>query len=140
MNRIRKKYLMIISLPLTVGLLTGCSHIVSATDTQTSNTRPNGSLETIYAAEIRQGKIWFLVKSTGCTSEKSFELEVRQDSDKQLSASLLRQKPDYCKAMPRYIAVELDSPKLLKERLNVVINNPFAQKSLAKGKNYKKTT
>lgn len=141
MNQICKKYrpflLTLVATVLAV-TLTGCVQTVSATHSDITD--KNGVLEPVYAVEIRDGSIWYMVKSTGCTSEKSFRLSIEKTADNQLAASLHRKKRDLCKAMPKYVTVELNAPELKDTGHNVVIQNPFVVKNLAKKKTYKKTT
>ena len=127
--------------PLFIGAFTalsGCATTVAkraASDTAAQGNHVK-NIETVYSAERRKGAMWFNVKTTGCTSEKSFRLAVTEqvqagnaeDKNKVLAVTLVREKPDYCKAMPGYTAVVLSHP-LLQTNASVIVMNPFAQKA-----------
>jgi|GEM_PF-5436676 len=127
--------------PLFIGAFTalsGCATTIAnkvASDTAAQGKHVK-NIETVYSAERRKGAMWFNVKTTGCTSEKSFRLEVTEqvqasdaeDKNKVLAVTLVREKPDYCRAMPSYTAVVLTHP-LLQTNAPVMVMNPFALKA-----------
>ena len=82
-------------------------------------------LEKLYGVEIRQNAISVMVQSTGCTSAKSFKLDISSDANQALQASVIRIKPDLCRAMPRMVKVEIFDKRLKESAAGVVINNPF---------------
>jgi hypothetical protein len=117
---------------LLVCYLSGCSsHSLekSAIPLENNIEIYQGSLETLYNVEIRKNAIWATVKSNGCTSEKNFQLQLTILDEQQLSASIIRTKADFCRAMPRIVSIELFSEQLVNNTSDVIINNTLAAKS-----------
>lgn len=91
-------------------------------------------VETIHDVKISADSIQFTVISNGCTKSKNFVLDVNQVNKDTYDVTLLRLKPDYCRAMPRLITIT----KPLKQLNNInhpkiVINNPFSTKKPGRG-------
>lgn len=114
---------------LIICCLTACSShsfVKPAFAEEKNIERKEGDLETLYNIEIREDSIWATVKSNGCTSEKNFKLELTAINEQRFSASIIRTKSDFCRAMPRIVSIELFSEQLAN---NIVINNAFAVKT-----------
>jgi hypothetical protein len=121
---------------LFICYLSGCSsHLLakSALAQENNIEIKKSNLETLFNVEIRTNSIWATVKSNGCTSEKNFKLQLTVIDKEQLSASIIRTKADFCRAMPRIISIELFSEQLVKNT-GVIINNSFSVRSDNLGK------
>ena len=105
--------------------LVGCASIANTGPATGSNDGPNsGQLETLYGIDIKPDKIWFQVRSTGCTSAESFSLAVDSQGSS-TRVTLLRQAPDRCRGMPRLVAVELSLSPSERGQGPIRIGNPF---------------
>lgn len=116
--------------PLFLNLV-GCS---SATqqgyDTTQENLEEERDIEPIYAMEIREKSLWFLVQSNGCTSEKSFFLDIKaSDTDLDL-VTLYRVRKDPCRGMPITLALTSPLPKEKFGDRSFLVTNPFITKPL----------
>jgi len=85
----------------------------------------HGELADIYGYEVRKNTLWFRVKSTGCTRKQDFELVLEPVTNGDIQASLYRLKPDYCRAMPRIIGIEMSHTALSQQDKNLVLQNPI---------------
>jgi len=88
----------------------------------------NNDLAVIYGFDIKPEGLWFLVKSTGCTSEKNFNLQSKMIDDKTAEFSLYQSKRDLCRGMPQLVGItmEIDDSGAVDRRFVVV--NPIAAK------------
>jgi hypothetical protein len=121
---------------LLITLTTACA-VVSKEVEDVKKTSPDGTLETLYAFDIKAESLWFQVKSNGCTNEKSFSLKVNNVDTNRIGVSLYRTKRDLCRGLTRVISVNISFTDKAKEGKNILINNSFGVKPLT-GKRLKK--
>lgn len=113
---------------LLICYISGCtSHLLIKSVFAQELTVGNTNLEILYNVEIRKNSILAAVKSTGCTSNKNFKLQLALDNKKVLNASIVRIKPDFCRAMPKVITIELFDEQLARNA-KVIIKNDIANK------------
>jgi hypothetical protein len=116
---------------LFVCYLSGCSShllVASVFPAEKNIETKKESLESLYNVEIRKNSIWATVKSNGCTSEKSFKLQLIIIDEQHLGASIIRTKADFCRGMARIVSIELFNEQLLGNTRKVIIKNPLAAK------------
>ena len=101
--------------PTSIGTATSLETSVMNEKTEptkqdTTLTQDNLALAKVYEVGIHEDSVRFLAVSTGCTSASNFALKVSYVSDEnnsvtELAITLL--KPDYCKAMPRIVSINM---------------------------------
>jgi len=91
---------------------------------------PEGLVETLYGVDIKADSLWFLVKSNGCTTAKSFRLVTEKLVDGQVSVTLKRERRDLCRGLTRLVGI--DVPYKHVANTQVVITNPFSMKPIRK--------
>lgn len=109
-----KQAVMVMALPALI-LLSGCSfnptlNNDSGEEGSTVNTNTSTTLAKVYDVSVNKSTVRFLTMSNGCTSERNFSLSavnISEDGVNATQVSIILIKPDYCKAMPRLIAIEL---------------------------------
>lgn len=104
-------------------LVNGCCQL-NALEHQTPALTYNKRPEPIYAFEIEQDNIRFIVKSNGCTKAQHFSLLVNTPQPDVAKITLVRNKQDLCRAAPRRFPVKLrlDSASSQKQ---IKIDNPI---------------
>jgi len=60
-----------------------------------------GDLEQLYAVSVEADGVRARVASNGCTSEDSFDVDVKHRGDDRYAISIERESPDRCRAMLR---------------------------------------
>ena len=90
--------------------------------------------ETIYGFDVTATSIKFKVKSTGCTKPADFELQLDEGKDGLPSITIVRNRQDMCRALPRLYPVELPLPEELLGAQSINIANPIGLESDFSGK------
>lgn len=113
----------------TCAFMTGCVGGVNAQSEEKSmNTfEPQ---ETIFGFEYLHDKLRFIVKSNGCTKAENFSVIWKSGVVDSQQITLVRNKPDMCRAKPRLVPVELELDKPKGTVSTVNITNPFGDKRL----------
>jgi hypothetical protein len=114
MKALSKRATITIALPALI-MLGGCT--LNSTmnndyveDDSTVNTNTTTTLAKVFDVSVNENTIRFLTMSNGCTSENNFSLTaamVSTDGADATQVSINLRKADYCKAMPRLVAIEL---------------------------------
>ena len=86
-------------------------------------------LAKVYAYQFRQNALWFQTVSNGCTSAQNFEVKIVETNQRGLEATVIQLKPDYCRAKPRLIAVEIALPSTDSNATEITLINPIEDKS-----------
>ena len=136
MKNVLDKMILLIVAFLLITSLTGCSQTTAKEQQSEYRHIPD---EPIYNVEIKGKSIWYTVKSNGCTDTSKFRLAFENKGDVAF-VTLIRIKPDYCKARSRLVVIDMKMPVPLSENAKVVIRNPFVKKFNRQLKDNKKHT
>lgn len=72
------------------------------------------SLEPLYSAQFDDTYITIEVKSTGCTKPEDFSiLATGKGGEHYSTLGIRRDQPDFCKAMPQIVRLQLELPPAL---------------------------
>lgn len=88
-----------------------------------------GTVEPLVSSKRWEHLLMFVAQSTGCTDDKSFELQIDKVEAGKVSVSVIRTKPDYCRRAPMYEEFQLSLPPQLKE-VEIKVLNPEAVTSV----------
>ena len=129
----RTKVLRVASLMCILSLLSACEMSAELETNMPSNNKVDSDLPlaTIYSALSKPDKVTFTTTSNGCTTTDNFRLLIEPSNDEAL-VSILLLKPDYCKAMPRVVSIDLpmDTKQFSNLRFaNVISENPNYKKN-----------
>lgn len=114
-------------------LLSGCQ--VAHSQSKQGAQKAMEKIETVFDVSLHLNVIKFDVLSTGCTRAKDFKLNVAPVKDNTLEVSLVRLKPDYCRAMPKVVEVAMKLPQMNNDKsTKVVVKNPLSMKRPGKKK------
>lgn len=102
----------------------GCSQLGAASSAEINPA--DSHVATLYGVDVKQNKLWFQVLSNGCTHGRDFSLLTQTLGENKLQVSLIRNKPDYCRAKPRLVPIEL--ALIGAGELQIFLTNPFAKK------------
>lgn len=91
--------------------LSGCNQTTAhsnETDMPTAQAH-NKTLAQIYDVSIKKETISFLTKSNGCTTAQNFLFDIKKEASTGASlVTVYLTKPDYCKAMPRLVRIDMN--------------------------------
>ncbi|KJY80028.1 hypothetical protein [Vibrio nigripulchritudo] len=93
---------------------------------QISENTIEGTVEPLVSSKRWEHLVIFVAQSTGCTDDKSFELQIDKVETNRVSVSIIRTKPDYCRRSPMFEEFQLTLPQELNE-VELVVNNPLAK-------------
>ncbi|MBD1555538.1 hypothetical protein HC752_01135 [Vibrio sp. S9_S30] len=82
-----------------------------------------GKIEPLVSSKRWEHLLIFVAQSTGCTDDKSFELQIDKVEAGKVSASVIRTKPDYCRRAPMFEEFQISLPNELDD-VEVVVINP----------------
>ncbi|WP_086930256.1 hypothetical protein [Agarilytica rhodophyticola] len=109
----------------------GCSSTTLDNNSLTeSAVKEEHDIEPIYAMEIREKSLWFLVQSNGCTSEKSFHLDIKKRDNQEDLITLYRVRKDPCRGMPITLALTSPLPEENIGNRSFLVKNPFITKPI----------
>ena len=74
-----------------------------------------GTVEPLVSSKRWEHLLMFVAQSTGCTDDKSFELQIDKVEAGKVSVSVIRPKPDYSRRAPMYEEFQLAWRPQLKE-------------------------
>jgi len=82
-------------------------------------------MELLYGVSIDKNKIYFVVKSSGCSHAEDFQVALKKAKE-QLTLSVIRISPDRCRGMPKQVSLakNLDFSST-DSKLDVVLLNPL---------------
>lgn len=119
----------ILALTPFILLLCSCSPATSGGNVSTlSTTITPHTVEPIYGFEAQTTALQFVVRSNGCTDITHFDLLLSEATDEDYAVTLVRNKRDKCKAMPKMLTLQLPLERRLTTASKLVLNNPFAVK------------
>lgn len=95
-----------------------------------SDSASHKAIETIYGFEVKSDSLWFLVNSNGCTSEKSFELNLDEKDHSLVLTTLNRTTRDLCRGLPKIISINMNLKGKNNIKKHYIVNNPFALKPI----------
>ncbi|MBE1300295.1 MAG: hypothetical protein GJ680_10375 [Alteromonadaceae bacterium] len=109
-------------------LALGCSKVIA-----TSGAKPyataRSNLELVYGFEVTQDKVLFLVNSNGCTKAEHFEINWDAQRNNSYGVTLVRNKIDKCRAMPRAFPIEFPLEQGIDNQTKLIVSNPFGVKT-----------
>jgi len=121
------KYAQRLLLLLLVTIISACMAAPKA-EKNDKAVEVKNDLAVIYGFDVKPEGLWFLVKSTGCTSEKNFNLQSKAVDNKTAEFSLYQSKRDLCRGMPQLIGITMPIDGSDAVDRHFVIVNPIAAK------------
>lgn len=100
--------LLMTSLGLSSTLMAGCK--MTETSDSSSSKEPvvvNSEQEPLYSFDTEGDRLTIVVQSFGCTKAEHFELNTQLDENDKQIVTIMRNKPDLCRAMPRLMPVSM---------------------------------
>lgn len=119
---------------LLLAMTTAACSAISTEEKKESVATQDNALEVIYGFDIKADGLWFLVKSNGCTNEKSFNLQLKHIDNDTAEASLFRTKRDLCRGLPRLVSVKMPINDNTITGKHFTARNPFSHKPVSKKK------
>lgn len=128
------KYTQVMVLLWLVMATSACSAVspVSEEEKKENVATQDNSLEVIYGFDIKADGLWFLVKSNGCTSEKNFNLQLKNIDKDTAEASLFRTKRDLCRGLSRLVSIHMPFNDNSITGKHFTASNPFSLKPVRK--------
>lgn len=111
---------------ITVLAFTGVLGCANERMPQISENTIEGTVEPLVSSKRWEHLVIFVAQSTGCTDDKSFELQIDKVETNRASVSIIRTRPDYCRRSPMFEEFQLTLPQELNE-VELVVNNPLAK-------------
>jgi len=121
------KYAQRLLLLSLVTIISACAAAPNA-EKNDNSVAANHDLAVIYGFDVKPEGLWFLVKSTGCTSEKNFKLQSKVIDEKTAEYSLHQSKRDLCRGMPQLVGITMPIEDSKAVDRHFVIVNPIAAK------------
>lgn len=120
------KTAMVFGFGLSVTSMAGCEMNNNVDRAAAEVVHPNSELEPLYSFDVKGHRLTIMVQSFGCTKVEHFELNSQLGDNGEQFATVVRTKPDLCRAMPRLMPISM---RLQYDSLDyaVMVTNPVGE-------------